>query len=191
MSETDTTLRFVVPLDLARPEDRALFDAFQAVSNGLNGSVARLLMQRSLPKHADGIDALLIEAVRDQAARKRLRGRPVGSGVRRPASVSVAASIAEEVGRVPAEPVAAESVAVAPEVRNHATDSVPAVAPSLAVTTPELAVPAPVDVERVTPVAVRGDEKTAGGGRAAPKEPVAGPKKGDVKANLGGLVAWN
>ncbi|MEX3555237.1 MAG: hypothetical protein VB131_00915 [Burkholderia gladioli] len=191
MSETDTTLRFVVPLDLARPEDRALFDAFQAVSNGLNGSVARLLMQRSLPKHADGIDALLIEAVRDQAARKRLRGRPVGSGVKRPASASAEAPRAHAVDRAPVVPVAVETVVAAHEAPNHASDAVRAAAANLSATTPEPAVATPVDVERVTAAAARGDEKTTGDERAAPREPVATPKKGDVKANLGGLVAWN
>ncbi|WP_334043712.1 hypothetical protein [Burkholderia ambifaria] len=189
MSETDTTLRFVVPLDLARPEDRALFDAFQAVSNGLNGSVARLLMQRSLPKHADGIDALLIEAVRDQAARKRLRGRPVGSGSRRPASASAEVPPAQAVSRAAVVPVAIESMVAAPVAPSHVTDTADAAAVNRA--TPEPVVASTVEVERVAPTVVRGDEKTAGGERAAAKEPVSGPKKGDVKANIGGLVAWN
>ncbi|MBR8427242.1 hypothetical protein [Burkholderia cenocepacia] len=191
MSETDTTLRFVVPLDLARPEDRALFDAFQAVSNGLNGSVARLLMQRSLPKHADGIDALLIEAVRDQAARKRLRGRPVGSGARRTTSASSEALPAQPVGRAPVVPVEIEGEAAATEESNRAADAAQAVALNrVAVAAPPLAA-APVDVERAAAAGASGNETAAGGERAATKEPGAGPKKGDVKSNLGGLVAWN
>ncbi|CAE6793874.1 hypothetical protein R70006_04977 [Paraburkholderia domus] len=75
---TNDSLRFVVPLDEGREDDQALLGIFKDVPNGLIGSVARVLLMRSLPGSIGDLDGLLIEAMRDQASRKRLRGRPAG-----------------------------------------------------------------------------------------------------------------
>ena len=69
-------LRFVIPLDGNREEDRALAELFKEVSNGNLGAVARLLLQRGLTSCGDTVDTLLVTAMREQAARNRLRGRP-------------------------------------------------------------------------------------------------------------------
>lgn len=179
MSETETTLRFVVPLDLARPEDRALFDAFQEVSNGLNGSVARLLMQRSLPKNAGGIDALLIDAVRDQAARKRLRGRPLGSGARRPPSTPEPAaqtSVERAAQATPPSEAQQSPARVAPVEADPAGTGTAAAASAV--------------VAEPASQALRDAEKVSGGERPRPEGSGADPAKGDVRSRLGGLVAW-
>ncbi|WP_080423767.1 hypothetical protein [Burkholderia ubonensis] len=201
MSETDTTLRFVVPLDLARPEDRALFEAFQAVSNGLNGSVARLLMQRSLPKNADGIDALLIEAVRDQAARKRLRGRPVGSGTRRGQGALGAASSSILGSEAPSPPIVTNGRGLPPPASDAATDppcELPADAGQVASMAAVVAAADPVRPLSTTtraderaPTVTSKDEKVSGPEYSGSNGSDAVQKQGDVKANLSGLVAWN
>lgn len=77
MSDTEySSLRFVVPVDPTREDDAALMDAFNGVPNGLIGTFARMLLLRSLPRAKDELDALMLNALADQAARKRVRGRP-------------------------------------------------------------------------------------------------------------------
>lgn len=77
MSDTEySSLRFVVPVDPSRADDAALMDAFDGVPNGLIGTFARMLLLRALPHTQDELDALMLTALADQAARKRVRGRP-------------------------------------------------------------------------------------------------------------------
>jgi len=107
-------LRFVIPLDVNREEDRALAELFADVSNGNLGAVARLLLQRGLASCGDTVDDLLLAAMREQAARNRLRGRPREGDSRKRAQARAKSEQVVLLG-VGAEPRADQATPVVPK----------------------------------------------------------------------------
>ncbi|ODP35042.1 hypothetical protein [Pandoraea sp. ISTKB] len=99
MSDTEySSLRFVVPVDPSRADDAALLEAFAGVPNGLIGTFARMLLLRALPRTKDELDALMLNALADQSARKRVRGRPSAKSGKTAARAAFDPSRAKPVG---------------------------------------------------------------------------------------------
>ncbi len=171
MTETEAEalppLRFVIPLDGSREEDRALALLFDGVPNGMLGGLARLLLTRGMGDGRETVESLLLETMREQAARKRLRGRPPGRKKEAAAPPRTPLPVTEPLTQRAAQAPIAESVA-----------------PQRASAEPVLA-PAPRAVALDGGNARRTVTETPATGRAEDKaEPAA-------RINLGGLVSWN
>lgn len=68
-------LRFNVPIDPSNEEDLRLYEAFEAIPNGLKQTVARMALIRVLPQDDEQLKELLSEALVEQIKCGRRRGR--------------------------------------------------------------------------------------------------------------------
>lgn len=126
MSDTEySSLRFVVPVDPNREDDAALIDAFNGVPNGLIGTFARMLLLRALPKTKEELDALMLSALSDQAARKRVRGRPSAKSAK-----SAVRPVIEPQRQKPVGPKLSDVVPPAPAPDSRALGSVATESPT-------------------------------------------------------------
>lgn len=80
-------LRLAIPFDTTRPDDSALLAALGELPNGMKAAVVRYMLLGAFQSiEAQGIDAIIADALREQKARGRSRGRPT---VHRPPTTGV------------------------------------------------------------------------------------------------------
>ncbi|WP_199030745.1 hypothetical protein [Ralstonia sp. ASV6] len=166
-------LRFVIPLDGSREEDRALAELFTDVSNGNLGAVARLLLQRGLASCGDTVDDLLLAAMREQAARNRLRGRP------RTGSTRARTAASAKNGEAAPSVVGAEQRVAVPAAKSD-VQSVAAVVAQASAQHQEPAV-----------AAVTREPSPREASSAAPAAAAEAAKSSKRPVDVSGLMSWN